>query len=38
MVYVQGNKETSDEYVAKGLQMASDNIKEFCEGGYTIIS
>jgi len=37
LVYVQGNAETSDEYVLNGLQKVCDNIKNFCDGEYLII-
>lgn len=36
LVYVQGNAETSDEYVLNGLQKVCDNIKNFCDGEYLI--
>ncbi len=38
LVYVQGNAETSDEYVLKGLQKVCDNIKSFCDGEYAILT
>src|SRR3989338_590679 len=34
LVYVQGNAETSDEYVLNGLRKVCDNIKNFCDGEY----
>lgn len=37
LVYVQGNAETSDEYVLNGLQKVCDNIKNFCNGEYLIL-
>jgi DNA/RNA-binding domain of Phe-tRNA-synthetase-like protein len=36
LVYVQGNAETSDEYVLSGLQKVCDNIRNFCDGEYLI--
>ncbi len=36
LVYVQGNVETSNEYVLNGLQKVCDNIKNFCDGEYLI--
>ena len=37
IVYVQGNKETSDEYVLNGLKKVCDNISKFCGGKYEIL-
>ena len=37
LVYVQGNAETSNEYVLNGLQKVCDNIKNFCDGEYLIM-
>jgi methionyl-tRNA synthetase len=36
LVYVQGNAQTSDEYVLEGLQRVCDNIRNFCNGAYII--
>lgn len=33
MVYVQGNEETSEEYVAQALQKVCENMKMFCGAG-----
>lgn len=37
IVYVQGNKETSQDYVKEGLLKVCENIKSFCEGSYEIL-
>ncbi len=37
IVYVQGNKNTSDEYVMSGLKKVCDNISKFCGGEYEIL-
>jgi len=36
IVYVQGNKETSEEYLLEGLKEVCNNIAEFCGGEYKI--
>ncbi|MFA6918060.1 MAG: phenylalanine--tRNA ligase beta subunit-related protein [Candidatus Gracilibacteria bacterium] len=36
LVYVQGNAETSNDYVLNGLQKVCNNIKNFCDGEYLI--
>lgn len=37
IIYVQGNAETSEEYVFQGLQKVCDNIEKYCDGEYQII-
>jgi len=37
IVYVQGNAETSEEYVLDGLKKVCDNISKFCGGEYKIL-
>lgn len=37
LVYVQGNKETTPEYVEAGLQKVCDNMKAFCGAEYVIL-
>lgn len=35
-IYVQGNKNTSDEYLKKALKEACENIVKYCGGSYTL--
>lgn len=37
IVYVQGNKETSHEYIQEGLLKVCENIKNYCEGSYIVL-
>jgi len=37
IVYVQGNKETSQEYIQEVLLKVCENIKNYCEGSYEIL-
>lgn len=37
LVYVQGNSETSEEYVLQALRKVCENIQNYCNGEYVIV-